>query len=158
MNAEVTDTPGITAASASTYEQLYPALMRVAFCLTGSNDSAEDLVQEAYSRCLGRLATARDPERYLRAALVNSFRSGVRRKAIRARFASAESGSEVLPSALVELRDVLLGLPRRQRAAIVLRYVADLDDEAIAAALGCRRSTVRSLVRRGLETLRRQLS
>src|SRR5918997_85162 len=45
-------------------------------------------------------------------------------------------------------------LPPRQRAALTLRYVHDLDDHAIAAALGCRRGTVRSLLSRGLAALR----
>ena len=49
---------------------------------------------------------------------------------------------------------LLAGLPPRQRAALTLRYVHDLEDDAIAAALGCRRGTVRSLLSRGLSTLR----
>lgn len=55
-------------------------------------------------------------------------------------------------------RDVLLGalaeLSKRRRAALVLRFYDDLDDRAIAALLGCRTSTVRSLVARGLADLR----
>ena len=55
---------------------------------------------------------------------------------------------------LVELRDALIALPIRQRSAIVLRYLCDLPEEEIAAILKCRRSTVRTLVRRGLAELR----
>jgi RNA polymerase sigma factor (sigma-70 family) len=55
---------------------------------------------------------------------------------------------------LVELRDALMALPLRQRSAIVLRYLCDLPEEEIAANLKCRRSTVRTLVRRGLAELR----
>jgi DNA-directed RNA polymerase specialized sigma24 family protein len=142
------------------YASIYPRLMRLAFCLTGSNDRAEDLVQDTYSRCLHRLGAARDPEGYLRAALVNGFRSDLRRRSFAERAAPALAGpcDVTLPSALVELRDVLLSLSARQRAAVVLRYVADLDDEAIAAVLHCRRATVRSLVKRGLENLRSELT
>jgi len=39
----------------------------------------------------------------------------------------------------------------------VLRYWADLDDDEIADALNARRSTVRSLVHRGLITLRKDI-
>ena len=53
-----------------------------------------------------------------------------------------------------ELRARLGALPRRQRAAIVLRYYEDLSDVDIAAALGCRIGTVRSSISRGLATLR----
>ena len=49
-------------------------------------------------------------------------------------------------------------LPSKQRTAIVLRYVADLPDDEIAAVLGCRRSTVRSLVARGLATIRSEVN
>jgi RNA polymerase sigma factor (sigma-70 family) len=53
--------------------------------------------------------------------------------------------------------DAVASLPARQRAAIVLRYWADLDDSEIADALGARAGTVRSLVHRGLTTLRKDL-
>jgi len=39
----------------------------------------------------------------------------------------------------------------------VLRYWADWDEAAIAEALGCRRSTVRSHAKRGLDALRRAI-
>ena len=53
---------------------------------------------------------------------------------------------------------MLLGLPERQRAVIVLRHVADLPDEEIAEILGCRRSTVRSLAARALAALRLEVT
>jgi DNA-directed RNA polymerase specialized sigma24 family protein len=40
----------------------------------------------------------------------------------------------------------------------VLRYYLDLPDDEIAAILGCRQATVRSLVRRGLLQLREALT
>jgi RNA polymerase sigma factor (sigma-70 family) len=54
----------------------------------------------------------------------------------------------------VALLEELSRLPARQRAAIVLRYYADLSDPDIAATLGCRIGTVRSSISRGLATLR----
>jgi RNA polymerase sigma factor (sigma-70 family) len=52
----------------------------------------------------------------------------------------------------------LAGLPRRQRAAVVLRYYAGLPDAEIAAELGCRETTVRSQISRALATLRVDLA
>jgi RNA polymerase sigma factor (sigma-70 family) len=52
------------------------------------------------------------------------------------------------------MRAALLALPVRQRAAIVLRYYEDLRETQIADILRCRPATVRSLVSRGLRTLR----
>lgn len=50
--------------------------------------------------------------------------------------------------------DLLDRLPHRQRAAIVLRYYADCSEAETAEALNCRPGTVKSLVARGLATLR----
>ncbi len=45
-------------------------------------------------------------------------------------------------------------LPRKQRAALVLRYYEDCTDAEIAQVLGCTESTVRSQLSRALQTLR----
>ena len=133
--------------------------MRLAFCLSGSNDRAEDLVQETVARSVRRIGTVRDPGNYLRTTLVNVWRSEQRRRAIRMRaLPGSPSPASDMPRDLVEFRDVLLALPTRQRAAVVLRYVADLDDADIAGILKCRQATVRSLVKRGLDRLRNDLS
>jgi len=52
------------------------------------------------------------------------------------------------------LREALYGLSERQRAAIVLRFYEDLSEARTAEMLGCRPGTVKSLVSRGMETLR----
>ena len=49
--------------------------------------------------------------------------------------------------------DVLRRLPERQRAAVVLRFYEDRPDDEIAALLGCRPATVRSLIHRALARL-----
>ena len=53
-----------------------------------------------------------------------------------------------------ELGALLAGLPRQQRAAIVLRYYLGLEDAAVAEQLGCSVSTVRSNMSRALARLR----
>ena len=56
-----------------------------------------------------------------------------------------------------ELLDVLATLPERQRAALVLRFYADLPGNEIATILGCREGTVKSLIHRGLARLREEV-
>ena len=51
-------------------------------------------------------------------------------------------------------RAVLDGLAPRARTILVLRYYADLDDHAIAEALGVKESTVRATASRAIATLR----
>jgi RNA polymerase sigma factor (sigma-70 family) len=48
-------------------------------------------------------------------------------------------------------------LPDRQREAVVLKYVADLDHPTIATALGCSPAMSRRLVSDALATLRKDL-
>jgi DNA-directed RNA polymerase specialized sigma24 family protein len=50
-----------------------------------------------------------------------------------------------------------MALPERQRAALVLRFYLDVPDDQAADLLGCRPGTVRSLVSRGLDGLRRKV-
>jgi RNA polymerase sigma factor (sigma-70 family) len=134
------------------YRRHYPAMMRLGFLLTGSNEVAEDLVHDVFLRA-GRHMPLDYPASYLRAAVVNACRSHHRRRTLARRHALPPAPL-VMPREFVEFRDVLLGLPLRQRTALVLRYFCDLSDADIAELLTCRPATVRSLVRRGLANLR----
>jgi len=135
------------------YREQYPAMVRLARLLTGSVALAEDLTQDAFVRVAPRLATLDQPAAYLRTAVVNACRSHHRHEAVVERLTPAPVEAAP-PTHLVDFADALGELPERQRTAIVLRYYADLDDQAIAELLGCRRPTVRTLVRRGMATLR----
>lgn len=53
-----------------------------------------------------------------------------------------------------ELRRALQRLPARQRTAIVLRYYEDLTEDGVASAMRCSIPAARSLISRGMETLR----
>jgi DNA-directed RNA polymerase specialized sigma24 family protein len=74
--------------------------------------------------------------------------------------ARGESSAGVLDADIAE-RDamwrLILKLPARQRAAVVLRYYEDLDDVRIAAILDCSPVTIRTNVMRALATLRERL-
>lgn len=142
--------------ASSTLEALYrahsPALIRLGFLLTGSNEVAEDLVHDVFLRARRHMPLDH-PASYLRAAMVNACRSHHRRAVVARRHEPAPAPL-VMPRELVDFRDVLLGLPLRQRAAVVLRYFCDLSDADIAELLACPPTTVRSLVHRGLANLR----
>ncbi len=53
-----------------------------------------------------------------------------------------------------DLWDLVRSLPERQRTALALRYVADLDHAAVARALGTTPAATRRLVSDALATLR----
>ena len=68
--------------------------------------------------------------------------------------AHATTASPAVAPPQEPLLDALATLSERQRVAIVLRYYEDLSEAEIAAALGCRPGTVKSLLHRGLAQLR----
>ncbi|MEO8266526.1 MAG: sigma-70 family RNA polymerase sigma factor [Ilumatobacteraceae bacterium] len=134
------------------YAAAYRDLLRVAFVLTGSAPTAEDVVHDVFAKVGPRIDTLAEPVPYLRVAVVNRCRSLHRHTA--AAPTPDQPTDAVMDVGVIELRDALIALPIRQRSAIVLRYLCDLPEEEIAGILKCRRSTVRTLVRRGLAELR----
>jgi RNA polymerase sigma-70 factor (sigma-E family) len=147
------------------YVAYAPDGIRLAFLLTGDQALAEDLVQDAFVRLVGRLRHLREPAAfwtYLRRTIVNlatsHFRHGRVERAYLERVAAAPSSVANVNDDLDEtMHRILLGLPQRQRAAIVLRFYEDLSDAQTAAVLGCSPGTVRSLTSRGMQTLREEL-
>jgi RNA polymerase sigma-70 factor (sigma-E family) len=145
------------------------AAVRLAYLLTGDAALAEDLVQDAFVRVAGRLTHLRDPgsfDAYLRRTVVNLTRSHLRRRKVERLYlqrARGEIGSKPAesPGTHVEDREQLwhamARLSERQRAAIVLRFYEDLSEAQVADVLRCRPGTVKSLVSRGLTTLRNEI-
>jgi RNA polymerase sigma-70 factor (sigma-E family) len=167
MRAEVRREPE-TRAEGGRLGELYAAhageAVRLAYLLTGNRALAEDLAQEAFVRLFGRFRDLRQAEAfraYLRTTVVNLSRSHFRRvkveRAFLARAAAepAPAGSD--PHERGEMWEALGTLTPRQRAAIVLRYYEDLTEAQTADVLRCPVGTVKSLVSRGTERLRREL-
>lgn len=144
-----------------------PSLIRTARALSADSALAEDLVQEVLIRVHDRWDTISRmdrPDAYIHRMLVNEF-LGWRRKWGRLvphadpHLASPTGTSDEPDHAESSAdRDALMAeirkLPLRQRAVIGLRYLDDLDDTAIAQALGCSQSTVRVHASRALASLR----
>jgi RNA polymerase sigma-70 factor (sigma-E family) len=140
-------------------------LLRTAVLLAaGDRWAAEDLVQTALTR-LYVAWTRVQPEAidaYARRCLMNAF-IDYRRLAATTRELAGSSVLEVatgdqpgidMQSAVFQ---ALGALPPRMRAAVVLRHLLDLSVEETAAALDCRRGTVKSQTARGLDQLREAL-
>ena len=125
---------------------------------------AEDLLQGVLERAYrrwGRICRGGDPERYVKAMLVNASVDRWRR--LRRRPEVPSGPTAVGPSvpdqaAAVADRDELIRalamLPPRQRAVIVLRYLEDLSEAQTSAVLGCSEGTVKSQASRALARLR----
>ncbi len=133
------------------------AMLRLGVLMVGSAAEAEEAVQDAYAAVSDRWSTLDNPGGYLRTSVVNSCRQIIRRRELANRHLP-RAAPATWQATTIEMHDALFNLPERQRVAIVLRYFADWNDRDIAQSLGCRPSTVRSLLRRGLAQLRKDLN
>jgi RNA polymerase sigma-70 factor (sigma-E family) len=143
--------------------------LRVAVLLTGDWHAAEDLVQASLVklyRAWPRLDTEAGQDgypgidAYLRRIMVNTQRSWWRARWRR------ETPAAELPEGIPDddaaerqalgalVRQALAGLPRQQRAVLVLRYCEDLPEAEVAQILGCSPGTVKTHAHRGMAALR----
>ena len=129
-------------------------MVRLAHVLIGSNLAAQDLVQDAFLKVGVRLDGVDNPAAYLRQAVVNECRMWLRRTEVEARHARSGREQVDLPPELDEMWDALARLPERQRVTLVLRFYEDLPIDEIAAVLDARPGTVKSLIHRGLKSLK----
>ena len=137
-------------------------LRRYAYLCCGDWHLAEDVTQNALVRLYAAWGRAKRQslDAYVRRIITNSLIDERRRSWFR-----RERASEHVPDTAVTdgtdasavkltLLDAVLRLPKRQRAAVVLRYLEDLPIEQTALILNCSTGAVKSLSARGLDTLR----
>jgi len=142
-------------------------LLRFAMVLTGDSGLAEGIVAEVLARAYqrwDRVGGVDDPNAYVRRMIVNEYTSWWRKRRRTVPHAQLDdydvptpdhAGRHAEREAMVQR---LARLPRRQRAAVVLRFYEGLPDTEIADILGCSEGTVRSHVSRGLAALRLDLA
>ena len=146
---------------------------RTAYVITGSAADAEEAVQDAFvkaHRALGRFREGAPFRPWLLAIVANEARNRRRSAARRARFelhlAEERPSADAAPSpeaALLarEQRARLLAaletLGEEQRQVVACRHLLGLSEQETAAALGCRRGTVKSRLSRALANLEAQL-
>jgi RNA polymerase sigma-70 factor (ECF subfamily) len=146
--------------------------LRTAAALLESREEASDIAQDVAVDALRSLGKLREPEAFDAWVHRITVRHALRRLKRRRRAREAETPlalmteaaeptvpQDVDPDAVIAARQALAialsKLPPKQRLALALRYVHDLSDAEIAAALGCREGTVHALLSRGRQTLRR---
>ena len=144
-------------------------LYNVAYRLTGNDDDAYDLVQEALLRVRKGLETYQpgSMEAWLSRIVTNVFLDEVRRKRRRPVEALPEDPERLLPaspgadeateSLPADVQAALRRLPEDFRTAVVLCDIVGLSYEEIADALSVPVGTVRSRIHRGRRLLRAAL-
>lgn len=142
----------------------YTGLCRTAYLLTGSRETAEDVVQSARVRAFvhwGKVRRADYPDAYVRRMVVNEAHSLRRRRwtreAVVADPEPVRSPGQVDPElAVVDRQDMaaaLATLTVRQRSVLVLRYYDGMSEAEIAETLGLRPGSVKGHARAGLAKL-----
>jgi RNA polymerase sigma-70 factor (sigma-E family) len=138
------------------------SLLRIAVMLTGNRADAEDLVQATLANTYLAWDKINDRgalDAYVRRAMINTHISWWRRRKLD-EFPTDELPDQAVAdhardSDLAEVvRRALDRLPRRMRAAVMLRYFDDLTEPEIAALLGVSLGTVKSTVSRAVARLR----
>lgn len=132
---------------------------RAAYRLVGTTQDAEDIAQTAVVDAVTRWnRVASYAEAWTARVAINAAIGQLRRRR-RRHHAATPTGSPVAETVALrlDLSKALSGLPRRQREAVALRYVADLSLASVAAAMGISEGAVKTHVHRGIAAVRATL-
>jgi RNA polymerase sigma-70 factor, ECF subfamily len=133
----------------SWYERAYPRVMAAIRTQVADLESARDATDEAFARALERwprVSQLDAPDLWTYRVAVNvARRSGRRSGRERGLWRRAANGDRDRAPAVdpdPELWAAVRSLPDRQRQAVLLRYLLDLPQDAIAAEMGVAPGTV----------------
>lgn len=149
---------------AALFSRDYKSLHRIAYVFVANAGVAEEIVMEAFVKVFSgwhRFRSVEHKSAYLRQVVINLCRARLRRETIERRVNQAThhdptraviAGSDV-SDLHVDLWNEVRRLPHRQRAAVVLRYLADMSEREIAEVLDCSVGTVKSQLSRARSKL-----
>jgi RNA polymerase sigma factor (sigma-70 family) len=136
-------------------------IQAVAYLILSDRADAEDVVVETLLTAYERIGSLRDEQAFrtwlLRIA--TNLALGVRRRSgrvVRLHVVPDIGGGDPTPASTdrIALLDGIADLPAAMRAAVVLRYYADLPVEEVAAALGKSPNTIKAQLQTALDRLR----
>lgn len=144
------------------YRQSRDGCFRALIVAVADPVEAEDLLAEAYSRCLESWSKVRShpaPAAWVVTVAMNLHRDRWR-KTRRALVSLITSEVADPPSLPIEpnLLAAVRSLPDQQRRVVALRIILDFDTNQTADALGITAGTVTTHLHRALKTLRDELS
>lgn len=151
---------------AEAYPDLFRASMRLAHRMTRDAALAEDVAAEALARAYCRWSHVSglvSPAAWVQRVTANLVIDAMRRQKVAASALPVLSGNDVIRledqvTVRLALVSALATLPPRQREALVLRYLAGVEEPDLSQAMGTSPSTVRTHVQRGLLALRERLA
>lgn len=147
------------------YVREYPAVVGLAYALSGSRWGAEDLAQEAFlaaHRDWGRIGAYDQPGAWVRRVVANLSVSAFRRRAseakalVRVAFGQTTSVPD-LAAGDPEFWAAVRALPRRQAQVVTLYYLEDRSAAEVADILQITLGTVKRHLYNGRQALARRL-
>jgi DNA-directed RNA polymerase specialized sigma24 family protein len=142
----------------SWYRSQHPRVLAACAALCGDLDTAREATDEAFTRALERWSSVAEmvaPGGWVQTVALNVLRRSLRRRRLLP-LPVAPPSDIVFPDA--ELWAAVRSLPHRQQTAVVLRYVHDLPEAQVAAAMSISRGTVASTLAAARSKLGRALS
>jgi RNA polymerase sigma-70 factor (ECF subfamily) len=146
------------------YAGCFQRLVVQLYAVTGDLNEAQEVVQEAFTRALGRprqFVRLENPEAWLRRVAVNVARTRHRRRRVLdvllRRIGPPPAVADRSPEHLALLA-ALRDLPEGQRHALALHYLVDLPVDEVATTLGVSVGTIKSRLARGRQALTALLS
>lgn len=139
---------------------LHLVAYRVAYSVVGDRADAQDIAQEALARALVRWSSVNTfAEAWVVRVAGNLALDRLRARRRRdLRRAERSAGPIAYDEERLDLVRALRRLPRRQRQVVVMRFLGDLTEADVAAALGCSIGTVKQHTSRGLAALRHSMA
>jgi RNA polymerase sigma-70 factor (sigma-E family) len=140
----------------------WPAMVRLAYVLTGDLGDAKDLAQSAFVRAYAswpRVRRTGNPDAYVRKIVVNENHNRFRKQQrVRERLTDSPPSDRADAMRESDERSVLIAALQRlgpkQRAVVVFRYWLGLSEAEAAVELNCSVGTIKSQASRALATLR----
>lgn len=147
------------------YMREYPAVVGLAYALSGSRWGSEDLAQEAFlaaHRDWGRIGSYQQPAAWVRRVVANLAVSAFRRRVAETKALArvALRRGEAMPdlaAADPEFWAAVRALPRRQAQVVALYYLEDRSVADVADILGMTPGTVKRHLYDARGTLARRL-
>jgi DNA-directed RNA polymerase specialized sigma24 family protein len=129
------------------YRGEHPRLVAAMLLVCGDLDEAREAADEALARALARwprVSQMESPAGWTYRVALRVLWRRRRRAAVERRLLLRVAPRPNVPPPAGEAWEVVAKLPERQRTALVLRYVADLTEREVSAAMGVSRGTISS--------------
>jgi RNA polymerase sigma factor (sigma-70 family) len=155
--------PDVNATFVDQFSELHRVGYRAAFAVLGRRADAEDCTQEALARALVRwnrvhsYAPAWIARVTTNLALDRTRQTNKTASPGDSTLADAADRHDPVADRRRDLVTAMRALPKRQREAVALRYLADLPENQTASAMGCSIGAVKRHTAKGLQRLRLDL-